>query len=154
MNGSILPCINSSVWWWRYNGVRDNPPFRKVKIIWNWFLEHDSKFTLPSWPPESLHLRPTGGLWDVAEWEICNMSEKLTNLCDETTVWCYIVSVDQTLWGVFLTLKFPPLRMKAVLKTKGDPTNKVANWLVITKWVILYVCFSLYSYKMINIILF
>ncbi len=49
---------------------QDNEPYHKAQIISDWFLEHENKFTLLKWPPQSPDLNPTEHLWDVVEREI------------------------------------------------------------------------------------
>lgn len=36
-------------------------------IISNWFLEHESEFTVLKCPPQSPHLNPAAHLWDVVK---------------------------------------------------------------------------------------
>ncbi len=59
---------------------QDNAPFHKVKILSDWFLEHENEFTLLKWPPQSLDLNPIEHLWDVVEREIHIMDVQLKYL--------------------------------------------------------------------------
>ncbi len=49
---------------------QDNAPCHKAQIISDWFLEHDSEFTLLKWPPQSPDLNPIEDLCDEVEREI------------------------------------------------------------------------------------
>ncbi len=59
---------------------QDNASCHKAKIISDWFLEHDTEFTLLKWPPQSPDLNPIEHIWDVVEREICIMDVQPTNL--------------------------------------------------------------------------
>ncbi len=52
----------------------------KAQIIPDWFLKHDTEFTLLKWPPQSPDFNPIEHLWDVVEREICIMDVQPTNL--------------------------------------------------------------------------
>ncbi len=49
---------------------QDNAPCHRVKIISDWFLEHDDEFTLIKFPPQAPDLNPIQHIWDVVKQEI------------------------------------------------------------------------------------
>ncbi len=59
---------------------QDNAPCHKVKIISNWFLEHDDEFTLIKCPPQAPDLNPIQHIWDVVQQEIHIMDVQPTYL--------------------------------------------------------------------------
>ncbi len=101
---------------------QDNAPCHKAQIISDWFLEHDTEFTLLKWPPRSSDLNPVEHLWDVVEREIHIMDVQPTNLQQLRdaimSIWTKISEecfqhLDESM----------PWRIKAVLKEKGGPTR-------------------------------
>ncbi|KAL7373162.1 hypothetical protein ABVT39_000286 [Epinephelus coioides] len=59
---------------------QDNAPPHNGHIISDWILEHDSKFTVLQWPPQSPDLSPIEHLWDVMQWEIRIVDVQQTHL--------------------------------------------------------------------------
>ncbi len=100
---------------------QDNAPCHKAQIISDWFLEHDDKFTLLKWPPQSPDLNPKEHLWDV-EREIRIMDVQPTNLQQ-------LRDAIMSIWTKISEECFQhlvesmPRRIKAVLKAKGGPTR-------------------------------
>ncbi len=94
----------------------------KLKIISDWFLDHDNEFTLLNWPPQSPDLNQIEHLWDVVEREIHIMDVQPTNLqqlCDAImSIWTRIS--EECLQHLVESM---PWRIKAVLKAKVDPTR-------------------------------
>ncbi len=104
---------------------QDNTPCHKAKMISDWFLEHDSEFTLLKWPPQSPDLNPIKHLWDVVEPEIHIMDVQPTNLQP-------LRDAIMSIWTKFSEEYFQhldesmPQRIKAVRKSKevlGEPTR-------------------------------
>ncbi len=100
---------------------QDNAPFHKAQIISDWFLEHDNKFTLLKWPPQSPDLNPIQHLWDVVEREIHIMDVQPTNQQQ-------LRDAIMSIWTKMSEECFQHLvesmpRIKAVLKAKGCPTR-------------------------------
>ncbi len=101
---------------------QDNAPCHKAQIISDWFLEHDNEFTLLKWPPQSPDLNPIEHLWDVVEREIHIMDVQPTNLQQ-------LRDAIMSIWTKISEKCFQhlvesmPRRIKAVLKTKEDPTR-------------------------------
>ncbi len=101
---------------------QDNAPCHKAQIISDWFLEHDNKFTLLKWPPQSPDLNPIEHLWGVVEWEIRMMDVQTTNVQP-------LLDAIMSIWTKISDKYFQhlvesiPRRMKAVLKAKGGPTR-------------------------------
>jgi len=62
---------------------QDNAPCHNAQIISNWFLEHDSEFTVLKWPPESPDLNSIEHLWDVVERELRALDVHPTNLSNQ-----------------------------------------------------------------------
>ncbi len=73
---------------------QDNEQFHKAQIISDWFLEHDNKFTILKWPPQSPDLNPIELHWDMVEREIRIMDVQptyLQQLCDAfMSIWTKI----------------------------------------------------------------
>ncbi len=96
---------------------QDNAPCHEVKIISDWFLEHDNEFTLLKWPPQSPDLNPIEHLWDVVEREILIMDVQTTNLQQ-------LRDAIMSIWTKISEECFQhlvesvPRRIKAVLKAK------------------------------------
>lgn len=59
---------------------QDNMPFHKIRIISNWFIEHDSEVTVLKWPPQSSDFNPITHIWVVVEQETHIMDVQLINL--------------------------------------------------------------------------
>ncbi len=101
---------------------QDNAPCHKAQLISDWFLEHDSEFTLLKWPPQSPDLNPIEHLWDVVEWEIHIMDVQPTNLqqlCEALmSIW---TKISEECFQHLV--KSMPQRIKAVLKAKVFPTR-------------------------------
>jgi len=101
---------------------QDNAPCHKAQIISDWFLEHDNEFTLLKWPPQSPDLNQIEHLWDTDEWEIRIMDVQPTNLqqlCDAIiSIW---TKISEECFQHLV--KSMPRIIKAVLKTKGGPTQ-------------------------------
>ncbi len=101
---------------------QDNASCHKAQIISDWFLEHDNKFTLLKWPPQSPYLTPIEHLWDVVEREICIMDVQPKNLQQ-------LHDAIMSIWTKISEECFQHLvesmtrRIKAVLKAKGGPTR-------------------------------
>ncbi len=90
----------------------------KLKSSQNGFLNNE--FTLLKWPPQSLDLNPIEHLWDVVEREIRDVQPtNLQQLRDAImSIWTKISEeYFQHIVGSM------PRRIKAVLKTKGGPTQ-------------------------------
>ncbi len=92
------------------------------RIISDWSLENDNEFTLLKWPPQSPDLNPIDHLWDVVEREIRIMDVQPTNLqklCDAIMlIWTKIS--EECFQHLVESI---PQRIKAVLKSKGGPTQ-------------------------------
>ena len=101
---------------------QDHAPCHKAQMISNWFLEHDNKFTVLQWPPQSPDLNPIEHLWDVVEQEIRIMDVRSTNpqqLRDAfMSIWTNIS--EECFQHLVESM---PRRIKAVLKAKGGPTQ-------------------------------
>ena len=99
---------------------QDNVSCHKAQIISNWFLEHDVRFTVLKWPPQSPDLNQIE-LWDIVELEIRLMDVQpihLQQLRDAImSIWTKISEICFQ-----YLVESMPRRIKAVLKAKGDPT--------------------------------
>ncbi len=96
---------------------QDNAPCYKAQIISDWFLEHDNKFTLLKWPPQSPDLNPIEHLWDMMEREIHIIDMQPTNLQQlRDAIMSIWTNISEECFQQFM-----PRRIKAVLKAKGGP---------------------------------
>jgi len=89
-------------------------PYHKVRIISNWFLEHDNEFTVLKWPPQSPDLI-FGMWWNGSFVHPTNLHQlqdamlsKLANISKE----CFQHLIESML-----------RRIKAGLKAKGGQTQ-------------------------------
>jgi len=108
---------------------QNNAPCHKVRIISNWFLEHDNEFTVLKWPPQSPDLNPINinykiikYLRDLVEWEFCALDVHPTNLHQlQDAILIIWANISK---GCFQhLLESMPHRIKAVLKAKGGQTQ-------------------------------
>ncbi len=100
---------------------QDNASCHKVKIISDWFLEHDNEFTLLKWPPQSPDLNPIEHLWDVVEREIRIMDVQPTNLQQlHDAIMSMWTKISENCFQHFV--ESMPWILKAVLKAKGGQT--------------------------------
>ncbi len=94
----------------------------KAQISSDWFLEHDNKFTLLKWPPQSPDLNPIKYLWDVVEWEIHIMDVRPTNLQQlRDAIMSIWTNISEECFQHLV--ESMPQRIKAVLKAKTGPTR-------------------------------
>ena len=49
---------------------QDNAPCHKAKMVQEWFEEHNNKFEVLTWPPNSPDLNPIEHLWDVLDKQV------------------------------------------------------------------------------------
>ncbi|MCI4388989.1 hypothetical protein PGIGA_G00092540 [Pangasianodon gigas] len=73
---------------------RDNASCHTVKIVQEWFEEHDKVFKVLTWPPNSPDLNPIGHLWDVLDKQVRSMEAPPRNLQELKDLalmsWCQI----------------------------------------------------------------
>ncbi len=70
----------------------------KAQIISDWFLEHDSEFTLLKWPPQSPDLNPIEHPENVVEWE----THIIYIVCIYVCIYVYIYACDFLEMNVYI----------------------------------------------------
>ncbi|KAK3526203.1 hypothetical protein QTP70_017761, partial [Hemibagrus guttatus] len=73
---------------------QDNVPCHKAKMVQEWFDEHNNRFEVLTWPPNSPDLNLIEHLWDVLDKQVRSMEAPPHNLQDFMglllTFWCQI----------------------------------------------------------------
>lgn len=99
----------------------DNAPSHRAGIVDRWFEEHDSDFSVLSWPAQSPDLNPIENLWDEVERGIRKLNPLPSNLKElEDAVQRIWSQVPHTTYQHLI--ESMPRRMCAVIKAKGGPT--------------------------------
>ena len=105
---------------------QDNTPCKKTNMFQEWFEEHNNKFEVLTWPPNSPDLNPIEHLWDVLDKQIQSMEAPPCNIQDLKdlllTSWCQIP--QHTFRGLVESM---PQRVRAVLAAKGGPAQYLAG---------------------------
>lgn len=105
---------------------QDNVPRYTADSVREWFEEHDSEFSVLTWPPNSPDLNPMEQLWNVLDKQVKSTEspprslEELRDLL--LTCWCQIP--QETFRGLVESM---PLRVRAVLEAQGVPIQYVAG---------------------------
>ena len=101
---------------------QDKASCHKANILQEWFEEHNRKFRVLTWPPNSPDLNPIEHLWDVLDKQVRSMEASPRNFQDLKdlllTSWCQIP--QSTFKGLEDSM---PRRVGAVFATKGGPTQ-------------------------------
>lgn len=61
---------------------QDNAPCHEVRIVLEWFQEHNSEFQLMLWPSNSLDIKPFEYIFDVIEWRLRAQKPPCRNISD------------------------------------------------------------------------
>ncbi|KAK3527039.1 hypothetical protein QTP86_008668 [Hemibagrus guttatus] len=73
---------------------QDNAPCHKAEMVQEWFDDHNNKFEVLTWPPNSPDLNPIQHLWDVLDKQVQSSEAPPRNLQDLKdllrTSWCQI----------------------------------------------------------------
>ncbi|CAL1285354.1 unnamed protein product [Larinioides sclopetarius] len=108
------------------NGMfqQDNAPCHKVKVVLEWFQEHDAEFQLMSWPPNSPDINPIEHIWDVMGQQLRVQRPPIRNISDLRdrclNIW---YNLSPAIYPGLLASM--PRRVEAVLRAKAIITNLI-----------------------------